>query len=51
MSLAFVVVESTSVVVESPFALQYSQGHSSFTFELVRLFVGSSFATLEGSTP
>ena len=46
MSSAFVVEK---LVVELPFALQYSLGHSSLTLELVGLLVGSSFAALEGS--
>ena len=42
-------MSSAFVVVELPFALQYSLGHSSLTLELVGLLVGSSFPTLESS--
>ena len=49
MTSSFVVVKSTSVVVELLFASQDFLSHSSLTLELVRLLVGSSFAALDGS--
>ena len=45
---SFVVVESTSVVVELLFASQDSPSHPFWTLELVGLLVGCSSATLDG---
>jgi hypothetical protein len=46
---SFVVVESTSVVVELIFASQDSPSHPSLTLELVGLLVGHSSTVLNGS--